>query len=154
MVGGQVNDLTWEGKIRGKTGVANLAALENIHMRKTGALFRACLQLGLLTVQGEQAGGPDVDLRDRLDTFGSYLGLAFQITDDLLDAEGDSLQTGKRVRKDYSRGKLTYPGLLGVDESRRRLRHLLRESEEVLLPLGNAGTPLAKLMAMVVERSH
>jgi geranylgeranyl diphosphate synthase type II len=154
MVGGQVNDLTWGGKIPGRTGKGTLADLENIHTRKTGALFRASLQLGLLAVQGEQSGGPDVDLRERFDQYGGFLGLAFQITDDLIDVEGDSGQTGKRVGKDAAHGKLTYPALLGIDESRRRLRHLLRETDEVLLPLGTAGKPLARLMQMVVERSH
>src|SRR5439155_9895584 len=82
MVGGQVEDLAWEK--RGGT----LPDLENIHGRKTGALFRACLRLGAWAALGEQAGGPPVDLLDRLDGYGRCFGLAFQITDDLLDVEG------------------------------------------------------------------
>ena len=73
---------------------------------------------------------------ERLDAYGRCLGLAFQITDDLLDVEGDAEQTGKRVGKDAARGKLTYPGLLGVAESRRRAERLGREACEQLAPLG------------------
>src|SRR5262245_28391293 len=79
MVGGQVEDLAWEK--RGGT----LETLIGLHGRKTGALFRACLKLGVLAVQGEQPGGPDPNVVAALDEYGRCFGLAFQITDDLLD---------------------------------------------------------------------
>ena len=75
---------------------------------------------------------------ERLDAYGRRLGLAFQITDDLLDVEGSADRTGKRVGKDAVRGKLTYPGLLGVEESRRRADRLCREAREQLAPFGPA----------------
>ena len=101
------------------------------------------------------------DLRDaidrpleRLDAYGAAFGLAFQITDDLLDVEGDAGQTGKRVGKDANRGKLTYPGLLGVAESRRRAGQLVRRAVEALEPFGPAGRPLASLAEYVLARDR
>src|SRR5208282_3056813 len=130
MVGGQVEDLAWE-----KQG-GLLDALKNVHARKTGALFRACLRLGLLVAQGERPGGPDAVLLECLEGYGRCFGMIFQITDDLLDVEGTVEQTGKRTQKDAARGKLTYPGLLGLEESRRRAQELGREAEQILRPLG------------------
>src|SRR5262249_28403771 len=91
MVGGQVEDLAWErgsSAIRSGQVVHSLEALENIHARKTGALFRACLRLGAWAALGEQPGGPERTLVARLDAYGRCIGQAFQITDDLLDVEG------------------------------------------------------------------
>src|SRR5207249_4992547 len=105
MVGGQVEDLAWENAASGKA-----TDLEWIHARKTGALFRASLRLGGYAAQGERPGGPDPAVLSALDDFGQGFGLAFQITDDLLDVEGHVDQAGKRVGKDATRGKLTYPG--------------------------------------------
>jgi geranylgeranyl diphosphate synthase type II len=148
MVGGQVEDLAWEK--RGGT----LADLEALHARKTGALFRACLRLGALAAQGERPGGPDAGLVEALDAYGRCFGLAFQITDDLLDVQGSADLTGKRVGKDAAHGKLTYPGLLGVAESRRRAERLCREAQDHLAPLGTGGQRLAALARMLCTRDR
>jgi geranylgeranyl diphosphate synthase type II len=148
MIGGQVDDLAWEKRGGG------LADLEALHARKTGALFRACLRLGALAAQGERPGGPDARLVEALDAYGRCFGLAFQITDDLLDVEGSADQTGKGVQKDAARGKLTYPGLLGVAESRERAARLCREAQEHVAPLGAGGQRLATLARMVCTRDR
>jgi geranylgeranyl diphosphate synthase type II len=148
MVGGQVEDLAWEKKGGG------LEALGRLHARKTGALFRACLRLGVLAAQGERPGGPDPALVAALDGYGRCFGLAFQITDDLLDVEGSADQAGKRVGKDAARGKLTYPGLLGAAESRRRAEHLGCEAQDYLGPLGARGERLRELFRFVLERDR
>jgi geranylgeranyl diphosphate synthase type II len=148
MVGGQVEDLAWE------TQPHSLEALENIHARKTGALFRACLRLGAWTAQGENPAGPDSALLVSLDNYGRCFGMVFQITDDLLDVEGTAHQTGKRVGKDAVRGKLTYPGFVGVEESRRRARRLCQEGQESLRSLGQRGERLAALLQMMIERDR
>jgi len=148
MVGGQVEDLAWE-----KRGGA-LADLESLHARKTGALFRACLRLGLLVAQGEKAHGPDPGLRESLDAYGRCFGLAFQVTDDLIDVEGNADQAGKRVGKDAGRGKLTYPGFLGTAESRQRALRLCQEAREHLRPLGPAGGQLGALAQSLVARDR
>ena len=151
MVGGQVDDLAWE---RDAARPQTAEALEHIHQHKTGALFRACLALGVWAVQGERSDGPERSLLQRLETFGRCFGLVFQITDDLIDVEGTAEHTGKRVGKDAARGKLTYPGLLGIDESRRRARDLGAVALDVVDPLGPAGQPLAQLMQFVLARDR
>ena len=148
MVGGQVDDLAWE-----KRG-GSLDDLENLHARKTGALFRACLRLGALAAQGERPGGADPALLSALDRYGCCFGLAFQVTDDLLDVEGSAAQAGKGTQKDAARGKLTYPGLLGAAESRRRAEALGAEARGHLAPLGPAAGRLRALVSFVLERDR
>jgi geranylgeranyl diphosphate synthase type II len=159
MVGGQVLDLAWEGKIEDRGSRVEdrglqLEALDRIHNHKTGALFLACLRLGALAAQGERPGGPEPSLWQRLDGYGRRFGLVFQITDDLLDVEGDAAQTGKRVGKDAARGKLTYPGLLGAQESRRRAGELAREAQEFVVSLGRGGERLAALIRWIIARDR
>jgi geranylgeranyl diphosphate synthase type II len=148
MVGGQVEDLACEK--RGGT----LNDLENAHARKTGSLFRACLRMGLIVAQGERPGGPDAKLMERLDAYGRCFGLAFQITDDVLDVEGNADATGKRVQKDAVRGKLTYPGFLGITESRTRAEQLCREACGHVEALGSAGQRLAALARSLLARDR
>jgi geranylgeranyl diphosphate synthase type II len=180
MVGGQVDDLAWErdapaGEARSTlekpaspagaagnateeraslAGKRTLEGLEELHARKTGALIRACLRLGVLAAHARFGGPPEPDLLRRLDEYGRCLGLAFQITDDLLDVEGDAEQAGKRVQKDAARGKLTYPGLLGASASRRRAERLGRDAREQLAPLGPAAGRLLALVSFVLERDR
>jgi geranylgeranyl diphosphate synthase type II len=151
MVGGQVDDLAWESDVPGERTVEGL---EQLHLRKTGALFRASLRLGVHAAYAEQATPPDARLMERFDAYGRCLGLAFQITDDLLDVVGDVDQTGKRVRKDAARGKLTYPGFLGVAESRRRAERLCREAREHVQSLGAAAHRMLALLSYVLERDR
>jgi geranylgeranyl diphosphate synthase type II len=89
-----------------------------------------------------------------LEHFGQKIGLAFQITDDLLDVDGDESNLGKRVGKDSKRGKLTFPGLLGIDESRRRARGLIDEACAALAALGEDRFRLDALAHYVVERNR
>lgn len=155
MVGGQQGDLEAE-RSAGENGsdarpVDRAAALENlssIHARKTGALLRVSLRLG-----GLVAGADDATLAALTD-YGTKIGLAFQIADDLLDVTGDAAKLGKDTGKDDALGKLTYPGLLGVEESRRRANELTRAAKESLRPLGPAGCRLAQLADYIVERDR
>jgi geranylgeranyl diphosphate synthase type II len=162
MVGGQVediqiSDLRVQRSDRApdlQTPICNLQSLETIHARKTGALFRSCLRLGAWVAHGEKPGGPDALTLERLDGYGNRFGLLFQITDDLLDVESTAEQTGKRVQKDAARGKLTYPGFLGIEESRRRARQVCDEACEQLRPFGPAGERLAAFARMIVSRDR
>ena len=150
MVGGQADDLAMERR----DGAGTLEELEFLHHRKTGALFRAALRMGVIAAQGERPGGADPATSERFDAYGRAFGLAFQVTDDLLDVQSSAEQTGKRVGKDAGRGKLTYPGFLGVEESRRRAERLVREAQDALAPLGPAGARLAELARSIVERDR
>ncbi|MBX9579073.1 MAG: polyprenyl synthetase family protein [Gemmataceae bacterium] len=154
MVGGQVLDLEAEGRIEasGRRGPASVAGLEAIHCRKTGALFRAAVRLGVYAAQAERPAGADPETLAAADDYAAALGLLFQVTDDLLDAEGCATKAGKQVGKDAGRGKLTYPGLLGIDESRRRAADLGRAAVAAAGRLKSG--PLARLAEYVVERDR
>jgi geranylgeranyl diphosphate synthase type II len=152
MVGGQADDLAWE-KSPPAEGARSVDGLEHLHARKTGALIRASLRLGVLAAYAGREPA-DAGLLERFDAYGRYLGLAFQITDDLLDVEGHADRAGKRVGKDADRGKLTYPGLLGVAESRARAERLGAEARAALAPLGAAAGRLNTLVGYVLERDR
>ncbi len=142
MVGGQADDVA-EQWVRG-----DMATLESIHARKTGAMIRVALRLGGLAVQASPS------TIAALDRYGCRLGLAFQVTDDLLDVLGDEEAVGKRVGKDAVHGKLTFPGLLGVEASSARAERLVAEAIEALAPLGPRAQPLADLAWYVLERDR
>lgn len=142
LVGGQADDLTAEFQDGG------LELLEAIHRRKTGALFLASLRLGGFIAEGT---GRQMAALER---YGECLGLAFQITDDLLDLEGDSAEMGKRTGKDEARGKLTFPGVLGVEESRRRAEQLIGEARDAVRCLTSSAVHLDGLACYVLHRSH
>ena len=82
------------------------------------------------------------------------MGLAFQIVDDLLDVQGDEAKLGKRVNKDHGLGKWTYPGLLGLEGSRRHARELAEEAVKALIPLGESGARLRALALDLLERDR
>ncbi|MFW6124809.1 MAG: polyprenyl synthetase family protein, partial [Pirellulales bacterium] len=125
-----------------------LAVLRSLHERKTGALLRASLCMG-----GLVAGAEGATLA-ALDSCGAALGLAFQVTDDLLDVQGAQERLGKRVGKDALQHKLTYPALLGVEGSRQRAAQLGRQAIEALEPLGDRAERLKALARLVIERDQ
>ena len=143
MVGGQADDLAAETGER-----RDLQRLENIHRRKTGALFRASLLLGGLATEA------DSESLRRLEEYGRKLGLAFQIVDDLLDIQGERATLGKSIGKDQQQNKLTFPALLGVEESQRRAAELLEQARKAVAPMGEPARPLQSLAFYVLERNR
>ncbi len=89
-----------------------------------------------------------------LDEYGRRLGLAFQITDDLLDVRGDEAAAGKRLGKDAAKGRLTFPGLLGSDASAAYAGQLIAEALAALASLGPAAAGLELLARHVLERNR
>ncbi|MCI0491855.1 MAG: polyprenyl synthetase family protein, partial [Planctomycetes bacterium] len=89
-----------------------------------------------------------------LRSYGSKVGLAFQITDDLLDVDGNQAVVGKRVAKDAERGKLTFPQLLGIDESRRRVAGLVEDACAIISKIGPFAEPLRALARLVADRRN
>ncbi len=142
LVGGQADDLA-SGR-----APATLELLESIHARKTGAMIRVSLRLGATLA------GADSTQTEALALYGRKLGLAFQITDDLLDVRGREADLGKRVGKDAGRGKLTFPALLGVAQSERRAEQLVAEACEALRPFGSQASRLGALARYVLERNR
>lgn len=163
LVGGQSDDLAAEketfggrenssGDVVGQLASMNsdllLQHLESIHRRKTGALFAACLDLGATLAGGEDR------FRVALAAYAADLGLAFQVVDDLLDTTADANSLGKRTGKDADRGKLTYPGLLGLDGARRRATELVDSAKRHAAVFGDDGWRLIRLADYVLERTH
>ncbi len=107
MVGGQMADLLMEGK------KGNLRILNWIHRKKTMELIKASI------VSGALLGGAKAFHLKNMEIFGKYLGLLFQIKDDILDLTGDEKKIGKPVKSDLKKKKLTYPALKGLEESQR-----------------------------------
>jgi geranylgeranyl diphosphate synthase type II len=142
LVGGQADDLALQFT------AGDIRTLEDIHARKTGAMFLVSLRLG------GYVGGADVIRQAALERFGRKVGLAFQIADDLLDVQGDEAALGKRVGKDSDHGKLTFPALLGIEESQRRALRLIDEACAALEPLGDKRAGLEALARYVVERNR
>ena len=142
LVGGQADDLAAEFRHIG------VERLQSIHRRKTGALFRASLELGAV------AADASAEQRQALVLFGEKLGHAFQIVDDLLDVSGAEANVGKRLGKDRQRGKVTYPSLLGVEKSRAKAAELIDEACGAIESFGAAAQPLRELAEFVGRRSR
>ena len=147
LVGGQADDLAMADKQADALTISE-EQLRSIHARKTGALFVAALEMGAITAE---ASGQQIEA---LVGYGRRLGLAFQITDDLLDVAGSVASTGKRVAKDSDRGKLTFPALLGVEESRRQAKQLTEEACAMIEMFSPRGEPLRHLARFVYSRDR
>ncbi|TWT49094.1 Farnesyl diphosphate synthase [Rubripirellula amarantea] len=162
LVGGQADDLMAETDpmgVKGRTvlgsspeggesSAALLASLQSIHRRKTGALFSASLDLGAVL------SGASEEARASLGRYAEHLGLAFQVTDDNLDYTADTDTLGKRAGKDADRGKLTYPGLLGIEASREKARELIEASKREALFFADSAERLLWLADYVLERTN
>ncbi len=113
---------------------------------KTGALLRFACQAGGILAAASAAQ------RTALDRYGSAVGEAFQIADDLLDIEGDPALVGKETGKDAAAGKATFVAVLGVAGARARLQHLVAEAEAALAPFGTTAAILIEGARFVAER--
>ena len=141
MIGGQVADLEASG-----AAAPSEDLVRQIHESKTGRLIRASLALGgILSFASEE------DL-ERLDRYGRALGLAFQIKDDLLDVESDAATLGKTPGKDAAAGKVTFPGVWGVERSRQMLASTLEEAVAAAESLPGLGGRLPDLARFVGAR--
>lgn len=141
MVGGQAADMSAENS------AADLPTVEWIHIRKTGALIRAAVRAGALL------GGAQSDELRRLTRYADCIGLAFQIADDILDAEGSTEMTGKHTGRDQARHKATFPALLGLSAAKERARELLHNSVRELRPFHERAEPLRAIARFVVGRA-
>jgi geranylgeranyl pyrophosphate synthase len=146
-----VDAVGWDGAIAGQAvdlhseeSKLDFHTLEFIHSRKTGALFVAAAAVGgmLANISAAALG--------RVEVFAKNLGLAFQITDDVLDVSGDPEQLGKDVKKDQQR--LTFVKLAGVEGARKLSEELVETSLSAIANLGAAATPLRELAVLVRNR--
>jgi geranylgeranyl diphosphate synthase type II len=140
MIGGQVTD------IEGERQAPTAELLNSIHRAKTGALLRASVRMGGI------CGGADRAQRDALSRYGEHVGLAFQIVDDILDVEESSEVLGKTAGKDAAQGKVTFPAVYGLDESRRMAQNESCRAHESLLPFGGRAQRLHEIADLIVQR--
>ena len=141
MAGGQAIDLASVGRELG------VAALESMHIHKTGALIRAAVLMGAAC--GRNLAAPE---SQRLDHFAKAIGLAFQVVDDILDAEGTSVSLGKTAGKDAAANKPTYVTALGLAAAKARAAELHAEALAALHGFGEDGRRLAELADFMVLR--
>jgi farnesyl diphosphate synthase len=147
MAGGQMLDLAAEGRFA-QNGPQRLSEGEVLMLQamKTGALLRfACQAGGILA-------GATAEQRHALDRYGSAVGQAFQIADDLLDLEGDTALVGKQTGKDAAAGKATMVIALGEAGAKARLGQLVTEAEQALAPFGPAAAILIEGARFVANR--
>jgi farnesyl diphosphate synthase len=147
MVGGQMLDLAAEGRFDGAGQHLGEADVKTLQAMKTGALLRfGCIAGAIL-------GKADAARHDALERYGSALGEAFQIADDLLDLEGDPALVGKATGKDAAAHKATLVGVLGTEPAKRRLETLVADAQAALAPFGGDADVLKAAARFVATRS-
>ena len=143
MAGGQAIDLA-------SVGISlSIAELENMHVHKTGALIRASAELGALSIDNV-----DLILLSRISQYAKYIGLAFQIKDDILDIESDTETLGKPQGSDIAMNKPTYPNLLGLEGAKKAADSLYNQALECLDGLDEKGNMLKEIADYIVNRNN
>mgnify|MGYP003604635976 CR=1 FL=1 len=142
MVGGQSFDLSSEGK------VLPLESLQQIHKGKTGALFKAAVEVGLIL------GKASKETREAYDIFAEQLGLLFQITDDILDVTSTLEELGKMPGSDVRDEKVTYVSILGLEEAKVRAEAVADTAKGALLMAKEDPTILSALVDFLLKRTH
>jgi geranylgeranyl diphosphate synthase, type II len=140
MIGGQLVDIQSEGR------KAEPSLAEFIHTHKTGALIAASVTSGAILAGADQAQLQDIT------NYGEKIGLTFQIADDILDIEGDSLSMGKRPGGDEERGKITYPSAMGLTRSKEIAAGLVSDAILSLRAFDAKAEPLRQIASYIVER--
>ena len=142
MIAGQMADL----KAQESTGTK--AMLEYIHINKTAKMFRCAAAMGAI------CGGASKKQLDSLCEYGLKIGLAFQITDDILDVIGSSEHLGKTAGKDVKAAKCTYPAVVGLEIARELQEKLTSEAVAVLKPFGKKAEMLRQFAVALLERTR
>jgi farnesyl diphosphate synthase len=146
MVGGQMLDLAAEGRFEQKRSLTE-KEIATLQAMKTGALIRFACRAGAILGQADAAA------LDNIDRYGTAVGKAFQIADDLLDVEGDAKTLGKAAGKDAAAGKATLVSALGIDGARARLKDLVAQADAALAPFGAKADTLRAAARFVAERT-
>lgn len=142
MAGGQILDIESEGQNRSEAEIRQMQAM------KTGALLRYACQAGAI------CAGADGEIQDRMTRFGTIIGLAFQLADDLLDVTATSEQLGKTAGKDLTSQKATLVSLNGIDATRKELEDLIKEAEAELEPFGTKADILKATARFIASRTY
>ena len=142
MVGGQVVDVESEGR------EVDPSTVQYIHTHKTGAMILVSVRVGA------KIGGATEKVLAAMTSYGEKIGLTFQIADDLLNIEGDAAVLGKSIGSDRSKGKATYPSVLGLTESKKRARELTESALDALTPFGREADSLREIARFIISRGY
>lgn len=142
MIQGQMADMAGEGQ------VLSAEQLQAMHGKKTGQLIRAAV------FAGAHWAGADRPRLEGLEEYAGRIGLAFQITDDILNVEGDPARLGKAVGTDQHRHKNTYPARLGLADSKRLAQAQIDQALAALTPFDAKAEPLRAIARYIIEREH
>jgi len=142
VIGGQAEDLAAEGKL------PDADRVEYIHRHKTAALIRAACVMGGL------CAGANEDGLAALALYGESIGLAFQLTDDLLDESSTQEELGKDIGSDRARGKMTYPSVHGIEQTKQHSSNLISEARKALEKLPRNTSVLDELADFIVDRKN
>jgi geranylgeranyl diphosphate synthase, type II len=142
MLGGQICDILAEDR------EVTIQEVEHIHSHKTGALIRVSLMVGAIL------GGLSEDKLAMISNYGAKVGLAFQIVDDILDVIGDAEAMGKGVNKDDDQGKATYPGVIGLEDSRKIASDLIESAKTDITKLGQSAEVFGVLADLIISRQN
>ncbi len=151
MIGGQVADLEAEGRLLinsdkdSSSQINHENELDYIHKHKTAALIKAPVVVGALNAEVSESE------IDHCQQFGTLIGLAFQVTDDILDIEGDQKTLGKSVGKDIESNKLTYPALYGLENAKNKAKVLIEQSKDIISSYKNNDL-LMQLADLIINR--
>ena len=140
MVGGQVVDIQSEGK------AVDFSTVKFIHTHKTGALISASVASGAILGRGNESQ------LQAIISYGRKIGLAFQISDDILDIEGDTKALGKKAGADEKKGKITYPLVFGLKKSKEIQSELVEAAVESLRAFDHTAEPLRLIAQYIIER--
>jgi len=149
MAGGQMLDLAAEGRFEnGQIRQLDFGAVKTLQAMKTGALLKfAC-------ASGAMLGGANKKAKDALERYGTAVGEAFQVADDLLDIVGDAATVGKATGKDAAAHKATFVSLLGLEGARSRLKKLIADAEAAIASFGGDGAVLKAAAHFIANRTN
>ena len=144
MIGGQMIDIESEGK------KISLETLKYIHKNKTGKLLRLPVEIACIL------GDVSKDVREKLEEYADFIGLAFQIKDDILDVEGDFEKLGKPIGSDAEIEKATYPSMVGMEKSKELLNEITEKAKKIIADNfpKERGTLLIELADFIKNRKN
>jgi geranylgeranyl diphosphate synthase type II len=140
MVGGQALDISSENSEPDRDTLAF------IHLHKTAALIAASVKIGGILADSDE------NISKSLTNYGERIGLAFQITDDILNVEGNTEELGKAAGSDAKMKKMTYPAFYGIEKSRQEAENLVAEAIDALALFSSDADPLREIARYLVQR--
>ncbi len=147
LVQGQILDMQAEQNYN-LSEHSKLKNLETIHALKTGKMIIVSVESGALSV------GADHKLIEKLNIYAKKIGLAFQVADDILNIEGDPMRMGKAAGSDIINDKMTFPGIIGLDASKKYAKKLISEAKYAIAQFDESAAPLRAIAGYIINRDH